>query len=158
MPTSPIPPGYHALQPYLICRGAAQAIAFYRELFGAVEVMRMPQPGSDRLMHAELRLGDSVLMLADEFEAWGVHAPPKYGGTPVSLMHYVPDVDAVFAKAVQLGCRVTFPPTDQFWGDRHAKFTDPFGHVWGVATHQFDPTPEQLAEGAKAFASGAAEP
>ena len=157
MPTPPIPPGYHSLQPCFICHDAAKAIEFYKELFGAVEVMRMPQPGSDRLMHAELRLGDSVLMLADEFEAWGVHSPKKYGGSPVSLMHYVPDVDAVFAKAVQMGCQAAFPPTDQFWGDRHCKFTDPFGHVWGVATHQFDPTPEQLAEGARKFAAGGCE-
>lgn len=158
MPTPHIPAGYHALQPCLIVRGAAQAIEFYKDLFGAVELSRMPQPGSDKIMHAEIRIGDSVVMLGDESEQWGVFAPPKFGGSSTSLMLYVPDVDAVFAKATAAGCQTIFPPADQFWGDRYGKFTDPFGHLWGVATHKFDPTPEQLEEGAKAFGAGCSEP
>jgi PhnB protein len=153
MSTSPVPAGYHSLQAYLIVPDAPRALALYAELFGATEVLRLPQPGTGKLMHVELQLGDSRLMLADEFPEWNIHAPAKYGGTPVSLLHYVPDVDAVFARAQALGCQVLFPPTDQFWGDRHCKFVDPFGHVWGVATHLFDPTPEQLAAGAQQYGS-----
>jgi PhnB protein len=153
MSTSHVAPGYHTVQPALTVRGAAKAIEFYVALFGAVEVSRMPQPGSDKLMHAEIRIGDSVVMLSDEFDQWNVHSPQKYGGSPVSLMVYVPDVDALFARATAAGCRSISPPADMFWGDRYGKFTDPFGHAWGVATHRFDPTPEQLAEGAKAFGS-----
>jgi PhnB protein len=153
MSTSYKPEGYHSIQPYLVVADAAKAVAFYSELFGAEVVMSMPSADGSRLLHVELRIGDCLLMLSDEFPDWGAFGPSKYGGTPVSLMHYVPDVDAVFAKATTMGCKTVFPPTDQFWGDRHCKFTDPFGHVWGVATHKFDPTPEQLAAGAKAFGS-----
>lgn len=152
MATPPIPPGYHSLQPYFIVRNAARAMDFYKELFGAEEIARMPMPGTDKLMHAELRIGDSVLMLADENDTWQVYSPIKYGGTPVSLMHYTTNVDATYAKAMALGCQSILAPADQFWGDRFCKFMDPFGHVWGVATHVFDPTPEQLAQGASQFA------
>lgn len=152
MSVPPIPEGYHSIQAYLIVRDAERALGFYQKLFEATELTRMLQPGTGKIMHSELRLGDSVLMLAEESEAWGVFSPAKYGGSPVSLMHYVPNVDAIFDKAVAAKCDILMPPTDMFWGDRFCKFKDPFGHVWGVATHVFDPTPEQLAAGAQQFA------
>lgn len=152
MSIPPIPQGYHSIQAYLVVREADRALAFYQKLFDATELTRMIQPGTEKIMHAELRIGDSVLMLAEESEAWGVFSPVKYGGSPVSLMHYVPDVDTTFDKASAAKCEILMPPTDMFWGDRFCKFKDPFGHVWGVATHKFDPTPEQLAAGAQQFA------
>ncbi len=151
-PVSPIPAGYHSLQAYLALRDTAKAIEFYQGLFGAVEIVRLRYPGSTRVMHAELKLGDSILMLGEEAPEMGVHSPLQYGGSPVSLMHYVPDVDELFAKARAAGCTILMPPTDMFWGDRLCKFVDPFGHVWGVATHIADLTPEEVEEGArKAF-------
>ncbi len=155
----PIPPGYHSLQAYLVLRDAAQAIQLYQQIFGATEQVRMNYPGSDKVMHAELKIGDSILMLGEEVPEMNIHSPAKYGGSPVSLMHYVTDVDAVFARATAAGCTPVMPPTDMFWGDRFGKFIDPFGHVWSVATHIADPTPEEIEEGAKkCFGTGEAAP
>jgi PhnB protein len=151
MSTTPIPLGYHSLQSYLTIRDAAKAMSFYCDLFGATEILRMPGPDGVALMHAELQFGDSVLMLSEESPAYGTKSTLTLGGSPVSLMHYVPDVDAIYAKAMAAGCQTIFPPSDMFWGDRFCKFVDPFGHIWGVATHISDPTPEEMEAGRKAM-------
>lgn len=145
MPTTvkPIPDGYHSVTPYLIVKGGARAIEFYKAAFGATELMRMMQPDG-RVGHAEVRIGDSPVMLADEFPEMGQRSPQTIGGTPVSLMIYVPDVDAVVARAVAAGAQLTRPVADQFYGDRTGGVTDPFGHAWFIATHKEDLSPEEL--------------
>lgn len=150
--THAIPPDHAGLMPYLVVHDAARAIEFYRNLFGAVEVSRMNQPGSDRVMHAELVIRDAVFMLSDEFPEQGYRSPLAYGGLPpVSIMLYVQDVDALFAKAQELGAKVIMPPTDMFWGDRFCKLADPFGHLWAVSTHLRDVPPEEMAAAAANF-------
>jgi PhnB protein len=139
----PIPDGYHAVTPYLIVRGAANAIDFYREAFGAAELMRIPMPDG-RLGHAEVRVGDSVVMLADENPEWGAVSPQALGNTPVGLCVYVADCDAVFNAAVAAGATVFRPLANQFYGDRSGTVIDPFGHKWTIATHVEDLTPEEL--------------
>jgi PhnB protein len=139
----PIPEGYHSVTPYLIVKGAAQAIAFYEKAFGAEELYRMPMPDG-RVGHAELRLGDSRIMLADEHPEVGALGPGSVGGTPVTIHLYVEDVDAIFARATAEGARVTRPLADQFYGDRLGVLTDPFGHVWSVATHREDVPEDEL--------------
>ena len=141
----PIPEGAHSLTPHLVCNGAAHAIEFYTRAFGAVEEFRMPGPDG-RLVHACVRIGDSQLMLVDEFPEHGSLGPKALNGSPVTIHHFVEDVDAVVERAAKAGARVTMPPTDMFWGDRYATLEDPFGHHWSVATHQRDLTPEQIAE------------
>ena len=143
MPVKPIPEGYHALTPYLIVDGAAAAIDFYVRAFGAVEVMRIPGPNG-RLGHAEVRIGDSHLMLADENPEMGFRGPKSGGGSAVSLVLYVPDCDAVIERAVAAGATLTRPPADQFYGDRSGGFTDPFGHSWYVSTHVRDVSEEEM--------------
>jgi len=143
MPVKPIPEGYHALTPYLIVEGAAAAIDFYVRAFGAVEVMRIPGPNG-RLGHAEVRIGDSHLMLADENPEMGFRGPKSGGGNAVSLVLYVPDCDAVIERAVAAGATLTRPPADQFYGDRSGGFTDPFGHSWYVSTHVRDVSEEEM--------------
>ena len=143
MPVKPIPDGYHSLTPYLIVNGAARAIDFYRRAFGAVELLRMEEPDG-RVGHAELRIGDSTVMLADEYPEIGARTPQTIGGTPVSLVLYVEDVDATVARAVAAGAKLTRPVADQFYGDRTGGLTDPFGHVWYVATHVEDVSPEEM--------------
>lgn len=133
-----------ALTPHLVIDGAAAAIAFYREAFGAVELMRLPGPAG-RLMHVSLRIGDSMLMLADEFPGCDATGPMKLGGSPVVLHLNVDDVDAVFARAVRAGATATMPVADMFWGDRYGQVTDPFGHRWSIGTHQRDMTVEEIA-------------
>jgi PhnB protein len=128
------PKGYHSLTPYLVVRGANEAIAYYTEAFGAKEKLRMDGPDG-RVGHAELRLGDSVLMLADEDPMRGIRAPVTIGGTPVTLHLYVKDVDKVFKQALAAGGKVQRPVQDQFYGDRLGVLEDPFGHTWSVATH-----------------------
>lgn len=137
MPVNPVPDGYHSVTPYLVVKGAARAIDFYVRAFGAVELLRMPEPDG-RIGHAELRIGDSPVMLADEHPEAGARSPETVGGSPVTLMLYVPDVDATVARAVAAGARLTRPVADQFYGDRNGGVTDPFGHVWFVATHVED--------------------
>jgi uncharacterized glyoxalase superfamily protein PhnB len=141
----PIPEGAHSLTPHLVCAGAAHAIEFYAPAFGAVEEFWMPGPDG-KLMHACVRIGDSQLMLVDEFPEHDSLGPKALNGSPVTIHHFVEDVDAVVKQAVAAGARVTMPPTDMFWGDRYATLEDPFGHRWSVATHQRDLTPEQIAE------------
>jgi uncharacterized glyoxalase superfamily protein PhnB len=131
-------------------RGAAQAIEFYKKAFGAEELTRMPSPDGRTVMHAELQIGDSILFLADEFPEMGARSPKALGGSPVTIHLYVADVDAVFNRAIQAGATAQMPPTDMFWGDRYGKLTDPFGHVWSVATHTEDVPPEEMAKRAQA--------
>jgi PhnB protein len=144
MPVKPIPEGYHAITPYLIIDGAAQAIDFYKKAFGATELFRMPDPTGKRIGHAELKIGDSQIMLADENSNMGFRNPKAYGGTPVSLLLYVNDVDATIPRAVAAGAKVLKPIQDQFYGDRSGTIHDPFGHVWTVATHIKDVSPEEM--------------
>ncbi len=144
MPVKPIPEGYHAITPYLIIDGAAQAIDFYKKVFGATELFRMPDATGKRIGHAELKIGDSRIMLADEFKEMGYRNPKALGGTPVSLMLYVQDVDAVIPRAVKEGAKVVQPIKDQFYGDRSGTIHDPFGHVWTVATHIKDVSSQEM--------------
>ena len=137
------PEGYHAITPYLIVSGAAKAIDFYKKVLSAIEIMRMPGPDG-RVAHAELRIGDSVIMLADESPATGATSPATIGGTPVGIMLYVKDVDAVFKKALAEGATSKREVADQFYGDRNGTFTDPFGHQWTVGTHIEEVTPEEM--------------
>ena len=148
----PIPDGYHAVTPYLIVDGAAKAIEFYTKAFGAIELFRLAGPDG-KLGHAELLIGDSHVMLADEHPAIGARGPRSIGGSPVSLMLYVEDVDAVVTKAVSLGAKLIRPVADQFYGDRSGGLEDPFGHSWHVATHKEDVSPEELQRRAAALQS-----
>jgi len=127
------PPGMHTLTPHLVCAGAAEAIKFYEKAFGAVEEARLPGPNG-KLMHALVRIGDSALMLVDEFPEMGSVSPKALKGSPVTIHLYVDDVDATVARAVGAGARVTMPVEDMFWGDRYGVLVDPFGHSWSVAT------------------------
>ena len=143
MATRPIPDGYPTATPYLIVQGAARAIDFYVRAFRAKETMRFPGPDG-RIGHAEIRVGTSPIMLADEFPEMGAKSPKTLGGTPVNLCLYVEDVDALFAQAVDAGAKQLRPVKDQFYGDRSGTLEDPFGHVWTIATHVEDVPPEEL--------------
>ena len=140
-----IPDGMHSITPHLVCAGAAQAIEFYVRAFAAVEQLRLPGPGG-KLMHASVRIGDSIVMLVDENREWGALGPLSLNGTSVTIHLQVADVDAVFAQAVAAGATVVMPVADMFWGDRYGIVKDPFGHQWSVATHQRDLTPQQIQE------------
>ena len=142
-PVKAIPEGYHSVQPYLHVHGAAKAIEFYTQVFGAKEVMRMPQPDG-RIGHAEIRIGDSIVMLADEAPEKGIHGPAHYGGAPMTLMFYTDDCDAIYNKAIAAGSKSLREPTDQFYGDRMAGIEDPFGFQWYVATHVRDVSEEDM--------------
>ena len=132
--TNPIPQGMHTVTPHLICAEATEAIEFYQKAFGAVELSRMP--GKDgKIMHASLRIGDSVIMLNEEMPQWGSFGPKHLKGSPVTIHLYVENVDAFFEQAVSAGAKVTMPIDDMFWGDRYGKVEDPFGHQWSIATH-----------------------
>jgi PhnB protein len=141
----PIPDGMRSLTPHLVCNGAAEAIEFYKKAFGAVEEMRLPGPDG-KLMHACVRIGDSALMLTDEWPDMGALGPKSLKGSPVTIHLYVPDVDATVGQAVAAGAKVTMPVADMFWGDRYGTLEDPFGHHWSVATHTRDLTPEEIAK------------
>jgi PhnB protein len=141
MTVKPIPEGYHSVTPYLVVDGAESAIAWYARAFGAAETMRLPM--GDKIGHAELRIGDSMVMLADEFPEMGILGPKARGGPTSSLLLYVEDVDASFAKALSEGAAAERPPEDQFWGDRMGTLLDPFGHRWSIATHKEDLTEEE---------------
>lgn len=143
-PVAPIPPHYSIVTPYLIVRGASDAIAWYQEVFGAKQRMRMEAPGR-KIGHAELDVGGCVIMLADEHPEMGVKGPLAYGGSPVSFALYVADCDAVFSKAVAKGATVKRPLANQFYGDRSGMVTDPFGHTWSISTHVEDVSPEEMA-------------
>jgi PhnB protein len=139
----PIPEGYPRVTPYLCVAGAGAAIEFYTEVFGATERYRLPGP-DDTIPHAELELGDSLIMLSDEAPDLGVLSPKTVGGTPVTMSVYVEDVDAVFERALNAGAKSLRPVEDQFYGDRSGQFEDPFGHRWNVATHIEDVSPEEM--------------
>jgi PhnB protein len=138
-----IPKGYHTVTPYLIVKGAADAIEFYKKAFGAKELVRMPGPDGT-VMHAEIKIGDSPIMLADEMPQMGHRSPQSLGGTPVGICLYVKDVDALAAQAVAAGATVQRPVMDQFYGDRSGTFGDPFGHQWTIATHVEDVSPQEM--------------
>jgi len=152
-PVKAIPDGYHTATPYLIITGAANAIDFYKKAFGATELMRMAQPDG-RIGHAEIKIGDSPIMLADEHPGMGYRSPQSLGGSSVSIMLYVENVDALFAQAVAAGGKVTMPVKDQFYGDRSGTLSDPFGHVWTISTHKEDLAPEEMKKRAAAAMSG----
>jgi PhnB protein len=145
----PIPDGYHAITPYLSIKGASDAIEFYKKAFGAKEVMRMAQPDG-RIGHAELQIGDSKVMLADEHPEMDFRCPRALGGTPVMLHLYVDDVDTVVGRAVAAGAKAVRPVQDQFYGDRSGSVADPYGHVWHVATHTEDLSMEEIRKRAAA--------
>ena len=150
-----IPEGYHTLTPYLTIDGAAEAIEYYKQAFGAEEVSRMPGPDGKTVMHAEIKIGNSKVMMSDAFPDWGVVGPKAIGGTASGLLIYVPNVDEVFDRAVSLGATVKMPVADQFWGDRYGKLEDPFGHSWSIATHIKELTGEEmLAAGQAAMSAG----
>ena len=149
MATKPIPDGYNAVTPYLTFEDASEAIEFYKKAFGAKERVRMEAPGG-RIGHAELEIGDSLLMLADAFPQSTTRPPTELGGTTGGVFLYVEDVDAVVKQAVDAGATVTMEVADQFWGDRFGSITDPFGHSWSIATHVEDLTPEEITERGKA--------
>lgn len=138
----PIPDGYHSVTPYLSIKGAAEAIEFYKKAFGATELFRMENDG--KIGHAEIKIGDSPIMLADEFPDMGFVSPKTLGGSPIGLMIYVDDVDTVFNRAIESGGVEMRPLQDQFYGDRSGTLKDPYGHVWTVATHKEDVAPEEM--------------
>ena len=150
MTAQPIPEGFHTVTPHLVVSPCKEAIEFYEKAFGAELGITMPGPGG-MLMHAEIRIGDSAIMLADEFPDMGAIGPKKIGGSPVTIHLYVKDVDAVMAQAQAAGAQVAMPAMDMFWGDRYGKLIDPFGHHWSVATHTKDMTPEEMEKAQQQF-------
>jgi PhnB protein len=155
MAVKPIPEGYHSVTPYLIVKGGVDAIEFYKKAFGATELFRFPAPGG-KIGHAEIKIGDSPIMLADEFPEMGYKGPQSIGGSPLSLMIYVDDVDTVFNRAVEAGGTVKEAVQDKFYGDRTGTVIDPFGHVWHISTHKEDVSMEEMERRAKAHSAAAA--
>ena len=153
----PVPAGYHVATPALCVRGAAEAIEFYKKAFGAVEIMRFAGPGGHGVVHAEIKIGDSPIMLGDENPSMGQKSPTTLCGTASSIMLYFDDVDAAFQKAVAAGAKPDMPPMDMFWGDRYAKVTDPFGHAWSLGTHIEDVSPEEMGRRGQEFFAKMAE-
>jgi PhnB protein len=145
----PVPDGYHTVTPYLIVRGAAKALDFYKQAFGATELFRMPQPDG-RIGHAEIQIGDSRIMLADEHPEMGIRGPASLKGSSVMILLHVDNVDAAASRAIGAGAKVLRPVKDQFYGDRSGTFEDPFGHIWTIATHVEDLTPEEIERRAAA--------
>ena len=145
MAVKPVPEGYHTVTPYLIVKGAAKALEYYQKAFGATEVLRLADP-SGKVMHAEIKIGDSIVMLADEFPEMGAKSPQTLGGSAVGICLYVPDVDARFKQAIAAGAKEERPVVDQFYGDRSGTLIDPFGHKWTIATHKEDLTPEEIGK------------
>ena len=150
MGVGPIPEGYHSVTPYLFVSGAAEAIRWYQEALGAAEIFRLPM--GDRIGHAEIRIGDSVVMLADEFPEMNKRGPLARGGPTGSLMIYLDDVDSAYRRAIEAGATEERAPEDQFWGDRMGSFIDPFGHHWAVATHVEDVSEEEMQRRMAQFA------
>jgi uncharacterized glyoxalase superfamily protein PhnB len=147
---NPIPQGYHTITPTLTVEDGPKALEFYQRAFGAEETLRMPGPGG-RIMHAEFRIGDSLVMLNEEMPDFGVRGPKSLSGTPVSFYVYVKDVDSAWKRAVDAGAKPVMPLQDMFWGDRMGKLEDPFGHAWNLAQHVGDPTPEEIKRGQEEF-------
>jgi PhnB protein len=147
-----IPEGFHAITPAIVVRNATQAIEFYKKAFGAQELSRMLGPDKKTIAHAELKIGDSIVFLSDEFPGAPCESPQKLGGTSVTLHLYVPDVDSSFKKAVGAGAKENMPVQDMFWGDRYGRVVDPFGHIWGILTHKEDVSPQEMEKRAEAFA------
>jgi PhnB protein len=141
----PIPHGMHTITPHLVCAGAAEAIAFYKKAFGAVELTRMASPGG-KIMNAMIQIGDSRLMLVDEFPEWKSFGPTSLKGTPVTLHVYVENVDVAFQRAVDAGASIKMPVDDMFWGDRYGIVEDPFGHLWSIATHIRDLSADEIRQ------------
>jgi len=154
-PAKPIPDNFHSLTPNLVCRNAAQAIEFYKAVFGATELMRMPGPGG-KIMHAELQIGDSRFFVNDSMAKSMPTGPEPGASNPMYLHVYVEDVDTIFNRAIEGGARVDMPLQDMFWGDRYGKLTDPFGQQWGIATHKEDVAPEEMKRRQDAFFAKAA--
>ena len=151
---NPIPEGFHSVTPHIIVADAGKAIDFYTKAFGATELFRMPGPDGKSVMHAEIQIGDSRVMLAEENPEWQCKGPKLLGGTPVTIHLYVHDADAAFKKAVDAGAEPTMPVDTMFWGDRYGKVTDPFGHHWSVATHVEDVPPEEMGKRMEAMFAG----
>ena len=151
---SPIPPGMHSVTPHLVCAGAADAIAFYKKAFNAEELAQLAGPDG-KLMHGLIKIGDSMLMLVDEYPQWDSLGPNARNGTSVTLHLYVEDADAQFKQAIDAGCSVRMPLTDMFWGDRYGVLQDPFGHLWSIATHVRDVSPEEIRAAAEKGCPGA---
>jgi PhnB protein len=154
----PIPDGYHTITPALTVRDGARMIEFYERAFGAQELMRFAAPDGKSIMHAEMKIGDSIFMLSDEQPAMGCRAPASVGGATTSQFMYVPDVDSAFKRAVDAGAKVVMPPTDMFWGDRFSQVDDPSGHRWGLATHREDLSPEEIAKRQREFLASMGQP
>lgn len=150
MAVKPVPDGYHTATPYLIVSEAANAIEFYKQAYGSTELMRIAASGG-KIGHAEIRIGDSPIMLADEFPEMGARSPQSIGGSPVSIHLYMEDVDAVVSRAVDAGAKLLRPIEDKFYGDRMGSIEDPFGHQWHIATHKEDLTSEEIQKRAEAF-------
>jgi PhnB protein len=141
----PIPAGMHTVTPHLVCAGAAEAVEFYKKAFGATDVCQMPGPGG-KLMHAHLKIGDSSVMMMDEFPEWGAIGPKTLKGSPVTIHLYVPDVDASYERAVKGGAKSMCAPQDMFWGDRYSVVVDPFGHHWAIASRVREVSPEEAVK------------
>ena len=156
MPAKSTPAGYHTVTPSIIVRNAAQAIEFYKRAFGAEELERFEGPDG-KVMHAEIRIGDSRIMLGEENEQWGTKSPLLTNGNPGSLHIYVEDADASFDRALKAGATVRYPLEDAFWGDRYGKVTDPFGHEWGIATRVKELSPAEMDEAGKEWMAKAAQ-
>ena len=155
MPVRPIPEGYHSITPYLVISEAARAIDWYKQAFGAQQTLRMEDPTTGKIGHAEMKIGDSHIMLADEYPDMGYRSPKTLGGAGISLLLYVKDVDGTVKQAVDAGAKIERPLQDQFYGDRTGTIQDPFGHVWTIATHIEDVSPEEMLERSKkAFQTG----
>ena len=150
----PIPEGFHSVTPHIVVHDAAGAIDFYKKAFGAQEIARLPMPGSGKLMHAMVKIGDSYIMMVDEFPEMKCLGPRAIGGSPVTLHLYVDNVDAAFKRAVDAGCTVDVPVDDMFWGDRYGKVADPYGHHWSLATHVKDASEKDIADAMAKEAAG----
>lgn len=153
--TKRIPDGYHTITPHIVVKGATEALKFYKRAFGAEVMYSLPGPDGKGVMHAELKIGNSMLMLCEEVPQMGARSPQAIGGSPVTIHLYVEDADAIYNRAVEAGAKVTMPLADQFWGDRYGKLVDPFGHEWSVGCHIEDVSPEEIAKrSAAAFGDG----
>lgn len=150
----PIPDGFHTLTPHLVVKGASDAIEFYKKAFGAQEMGRVSAPDGNTILHTQIKIGNSIVFLVDEFPQMGCKGPLSIGGTAVTLHLYVEDVDAAFNRAVAAGAQVTMPVADMFWGDRYGRVADPFGHHWSLATHKEDLSPAQISERAQTACGG----